>query len=299
VILAQFSGGQITVADMEDAIAKQLPRTRVHMARPGGREQFLHELIDYDLLVMEAERRGYRKRFAIEHAAKQSAIDAMFARDLRVDPAAIPAPRVAEQYTADSAKWNQPALKRASYIEVATEQEARALITGLRGADAPAFAKLAVQQSIDPRTQRQGGELGYFDADGRPQGDPNGRAADPELVKAVFALKRVGEITRTPIAHAGKFGVLMLTAERPAMHRSLAEVGQSIREELAETEQVKAFDALLESLRTQYSPEVKPELLSQIVLPSGSDDVQDIPQGFPAAPNDPRAPPKLVKPDAY
>jgi hypothetical protein len=42
---------------------------------------------------------------------------------------------------------------------------------------------------------------------------------------------------------------------------------------------------------------VHPELIGSIVLPDA--EPPGIPEGFPAAPADPREPPKIVEPDKY
>jgi hypothetical protein len=97
-VLARFKGGQITVADMQAAIANKDPATRHRLATADGRVAFLRELETYDLLALEAERRGYAKHPAVIDAARSAAIDAMLDTDLRVDPASIPKADVAREF---------------------------------------------------------------------------------------------------------------------------------------------------------------------------------------------------------
>src|SRR5262245_25496585 len=74
--LPRFTGGQITVAHFEAAIANKDPVTRRRLAKTDGRMSFLHELENYDLLALEAERRGYAKHPAVIDAQQRVAVDA-------------------------------------------------------------------------------------------------------------------------------------------------------------------------------------------------------------------------------
>jgi hypothetical protein len=297
LLLATFTGGNIALGDMEDAIAKKVPRVRAELARPGGRERFLEQLIRYDLLVLEARRRGYAAHPQVALATRRAAIDAMLAHDLAVDPGSIPAADVAQFYEAHKSELSRPALRRASHIQLATEAQARALIVQLAGADRRRFAQLAREQSNDARTQRQSGELGYFDRKGKAaEGEALG-TLPRALVEATFALKHVGDIGALPVAHDEAFSVVMLTGEMPAMVKSLAKAERGLRDRMAEERQAHALETLLAALRKEHAPELHVELADAIALEPATP--LDIPEGFAAAPPDPRAPPRLVQPDGY
>jgi peptidyl-prolyl cis-trans isomerase C len=294
-IVASFDGGQITVGELEDIIAKKLPRVRAQIAAD-GRLALLDEVIQYDLLAQEAQRRGYHERPLVIEAAKRTAIEQLAATEFNVAPDSISAEDVARVHEAHRAEQSRPAWRRASEIVVDSEADARALIAELKGADRIRFAEIARQRSRDPRTARQGGELGFFDSEGKqPQGES---AGVPEAVAgAVFALSPVGTIASEPVAHDGVFSVIMLTGEMPAFSKSLAKEQRSIRDQLAQERTSRAIEARLTALRDEYKPELHPELLNAIVLEPAVP--RGIPEGIPAAPPDPRAPPRLVKPDGY
>jgi peptidyl-prolyl cis-trans isomerase C len=295
-VLASFRGGQITLADYEQVLARKLPQERVQIAKPGGREALLQSLIRYDLLAQEAERRGYGQGIEVKQAAQRTAIDQMLAARLRVDPSTIPAAEVARLYEQREHEFSRPLMRRATHIQLATEAEAKQVLSELRGADREAFARVARERNIDPRTRNQGGELGYFDKQGRTE---SGRPTQvpQELVTAAFKLKRVGEIARAPIAHEGAFSLLMLTGEMPASAKPRAEVEDELREQLAKQRELRALEELVAGLQAQLKPEVHPELVDAIELPVG--EPLDIPEGFAAAPPDPRQPLIQIKPDKY
>jgi hypothetical protein len=323
-VLASFKGGRITVADMQAAVANKDPSTRARIAAPGGREAFLEQLVRYDLLVLEAERRGYGYDADVIEAGKLAAITHMLERDLAVEPSAISADDVKRHFEANVARYKRPAMRRASHIELASEDDARALIAELKGATRERFAKVAGERSRDERTRRQGGELGYFDREGRLGGVGEPGAVPRELVEATFALggsapalrggassnsgtspalrggevmPRAGAISSRPIKGATGFSVLMLTGEMPALAQKLADVEDALRAELAEKRSTEAQEALVAELREQWKPEVHPERIDAITLPPGKP--LDQPQGFPAAPPDPRAASRFVEPDGF
>jgi len=247
--------------------------------------------------VLEAERRGYGRDADVIEAGKSTAIEQMVARDLTVEPSAISADDVKRHFDANAALYQRPVMRRASQIEVATEQEARALIAGLKGATREHFAKVAGERSRDERTRHQGGELGYFDRKGRLGATGAEGAVPPELVEATFGLPRAGAITTRPVKGAAGFSIVMLTGEMPGLAQKLAHVEDAIRAELAEQRTAEAQEALLGELRAQLKPEVHPERADAITLKPAKPLGQ--PQGFPAAPPDPRAAAQVVEPDGF
>jgi peptidyl-prolyl cis-trans isomerase C len=292
--LSSFPGGRITVGDLEDVATNKLAAERRDLARPGQLAHLLDQLIRYDLLVLEAQRRGYSEHPLVIDAIKRATIDAMTRRDLALDETTIPAEEVSAFYEQHKAELSRPLLRRASHIELATETEARTLLAELTHADRPRFARLARERSLDTRTAHQGGELGYFDREGHAS-DPHVPATPRALVDAVYALKNVGDISQEPIHNGATFSLVMFTGEMPAMTKSLAKVAPRIRDQLAQERASRALDALLKRLMTEHPSELHPELLDSIVLDPAQP--PEIPEGFPAAPPDPRAPPRRVKPD--
>jgi peptidyl-prolyl cis-trans isomerase C len=295
LVLARFDGGHITVGDMEDAIAKKLPAMRAQIATETGRQRFLEELIRYDVLALEAERRGFGKREAVTETTFQSAIDRMIRTAFPMDPAAVPAEEVQRVYQEQVRAFNRPEQRRASHILVATAADARSLIATLKGGDRQMFAKLARERSIDAATKTRGGDLGYFDRKGNTTSEHGSLVPEP-LAAATFALDHEATVTRKPVALKSGFSIVMWTGTTPELRRTLPQVEGELRERYASDEQRRKVTELVERLRTEIAAEVHPELADPIVLEPVPR--ADIPSGFPSAPPDPRAPPVLVKPDA-
>jgi peptidyl-prolyl cis-trans isomerase C len=293
--LASFAGGHITVDDLQAVLDKRPRSMRAQTASTAGRQRLLTELVDYDLLALEAERRGYRQRAATAQAAKRAAVDALMAATLQGAEPDPSAPEVATYFAQHVADFTRPALRRASHIQVETEAEARALIASLRGATREQFAAVARARSLDARTQRQGGELGFCEQDGRAWEPTAGDACPPAITQAVFAVDTNGAVLPEPVAHDAAFSVVMYTGQLAAKAPTLERVRGQIVELLAKRTRTERVDALLARLRAALAVETHPELLGQIVLPTAAP--SDLPAGFPAAPPDPRQPPKALEPD--
>src|SRR5262249_20672144 len=77
--IASFTGGAITVGDLEDVIAAKRPTLRAPLDLE-ARKQLLSDLVRYDLLVLEAQRRGYREHALVIEAGKRTAITRLIER---------------------------------------------------------------------------------------------------------------------------------------------------------------------------------------------------------------------------
>jgi hypothetical protein len=294
--LATFSGGAITVADWRKAYQQRMPQEQAVLASPEGRLHLLRDLERYALLVHEAERRGYGHHVVVEAAGKKSAIDALTTHELAVDPGTIADADVAAEYAAKSAQYHRPALRRASQIIVPTEEDARHVLQELRGATRDQFGKVARERSIDERTRKQSGELGWFAKTGL---GPDGRSVgvEPELVAATWSLPKLNALTPHPLRVEKGFAILQLTGEDVAIEQTLKEASGEIREQLAGRRGLQQIEELVAHLRATTPVEIHPELLGAIAIDSKPE--LDIPQGFPAYPADPREGPKRIKPDKY
>lgn len=75
-MVARWARGQVSLQDLQAAIANQDLAVRRELATPEGRLAFLRELENYELLIQEAARRGY--------ASRPSVIDAEYAGTVAV-----------------------------------------------------------------------------------------------------------------------------------------------------------------------------------------------------------------------
>ena len=268
---AEVDGRRIEAAELESAVRAftatfgQLPPA-LELELPRVRRGVLERLIDRELMLAEAGRRGIRPTPAeLERAlaptregmpAKE--LEATLAeagtdreswrraaeRDLTIEKlqAAIAAPATVSEQELDA--WiarhrdrrELPEEVRASQLLVRTEAdavEARRRIVG--GAS---FADVAREVSLSPDATR-GGDLGYFARGQMP----------PEFDEAVFTLPRgqVSEVVGSPYG----FHLFLVIDRRPGRTRSDAETRADVRAALLTGKREEAFRAWLANARAK------------------------------------------------
>jgi hypothetical protein len=293
-VAATFTGGAITRDDLQAVVSQRLPVHKELLTREGAVRDVLESMVRYDLLVREAEARGYRENLRVRLAAQGKANELLVQSHASIEPSAISSAEVERAFAEHRREFSRPVLRRASHVLLPTQAEAQALIVELKAATRERFARVATEKSQDPATKNQGGELGYFDKDGKTERGVDGPAS-PQLAAAAFKLRAVGEVTPQPIALPNGFSVLMLTGEMPALQTARAEVDARLREQLAKDQSAAKLEALVAELREKHKPVVHAALVDLIVIPPA--EPAQIPSGFPAAPPDPREPPRMVEPD--
>ncbi len=264
-VIASFNGGAITVGSLEDEIKAQNPFMQMRYLDPAALKDLYDRTLRFELLAQEAARRGVDKRPDVNEAIKQNAVQTLYRKDFDevITPESITPEEVKAYYDAHQEEFNRPAMRRASHIVVATREEALALLPDAKKADVGEFRRLAREKSIDQTNKARGGDLRYFDKDGHPRGEP-GASVPAAVVKAVFALKTVGDVSAQPIAIDGGFSIVKYTGERPAESRTLAQADESIRARLWRTKRAEAMDAFVASIRARLKPEIHPELVDAI-----------------------------------
>ena len=265
--IATFKGGQVTVGELEDAIARQSPLMRGRYSDAQNRKDLYEKTLRFALLAAEAQRRGYDKNDAVEQAVKQNAVQALMKADFdnEANAASVSKEEIDKYYQEHIGEYVQPAMQRASHVLVATEADARALLAEAKKADLRAFRQLARDKSIDEATKMRGGDLRYFDQTGKARDQPDS-IVPPQIVKAAFALKNVGDTAPQPIKLPGGYSIVKLTGQRPALSRKLDEVDETIRARLWRERRQTAIESFVAKLRDTAKPELHAELMDAIKL---------------------------------
>ncbi|MDQ3034893.1 MAG: peptidylprolyl isomerase [Myxococcota bacterium] len=265
-VLARVGEVRITIGDVEDQIARQSPFMRSRYRDPAQLRELVQNMLRFELLSREAERQGFGDDPEVREATSQSAVQQFIRErfDERITPESIPAADVATYYEAHPEEFSRAEVRRASHILVATREEATALVPRLRAADARTFRSIAQEQSLDAESRARGGDLRYFDDQGRSpnSADP---AVDPALVRTAFALGEVGDVSE-PVELAGQWSIVKLTGRRPAEHRALAEASPSIRLRLWRERRQQAIDQFVEGLRERTAVEVHYDRMRPITM---------------------------------
>ena len=144
-VLARFKGGQINALDLKAAIANKDPDTQRHFVTPEGRIELLHNLETFDLLALEAERRGYAQNPDVIDTGRSAAIEQMLKADVRADPASIPAADVEREF--EHVRANAPNSKKNLRFSDAEPKLRRQLAAAKTEQAREEFAKRLIEQS--------------------------------------------------------------------------------------------------------------------------------------------------------
>jgi peptidyl-prolyl cis-trans isomerase C len=263
-VIARIGEVRITVGDVEDQIARQSPFMRARYRDPEQLRQLVDTMVRFELLAREAERHGFGTDPEVREATAQSAVQQLIRErfDQRITPESVPMEDVRAYYDAHPEEFHRSELRRASHILLRTREEAERLLPRARQADAQGFRQLAQEHSLDTESRARGGDLRYFDEQGRSpnSADP---LVEPAIVRAAFGLREVGEVS-DPVEVQGQWSIVKLTGRRPPEHRSFEEAEPSIRLRLWRERRQAAIDAFVEQLRERTNIVVYEERMRPI-----------------------------------
>ena len=220
VVVATVNGSPITELDLEVASPDmQSSLQQLPQEQQGG--ALVKALIDIRLMAEAAAAAGLDKKPETAHVLAYEhdrTLRNAFLEDKLA--AAVTEDAIKARFQADLAKFVPGDEIHATHILVATEDEAKAIITQLdQGGD---FAAIAKAKSTDTGSGASGGDLGFFG---------HGATVKP-FEDAAFALK-VGEYTKTPVQTQFGWHVIKLLETRKQPPPTLADRHDQIRDQLA------------------------------------------------------------------
>jgi parvulin-like peptidyl-prolyl isomerase len=219
------------------------------------RQEILRKLVDEELLIAEAVRKGYRNDPAGKRERERIAIQELLDADLR-------------RNVSDRIRIGEDELKtafirlntriKARHLYAASKSEADSLYLELEKGET--FESLARRIFKDPRLRDTGGSLGTFTAD----------EMDPVFEDAAFSLNP-GQISK-PIRTAQGYSILQVEARtvKPLLTESDYAKNRSKLEPYCRRRKIrKAAQANVDSLRRfldiSFNPQVVEELLQRIL----------------------------------
>ena len=285
--VATFTSGRITVGELEDAILAQNPLMQQRFQTHEAVHAVLDQNVRFALLAAEAERRGYGQAAETVLAQRQGAVQALIARDFdaAITPESIPETDVRAYYDAHQDELVRGEARRASVLLLRDAPAAEALLARAKAADLRAFRELVRSASVDQTTKHSGGDLAYFDVNGRLLDDEVG-SVDAATAKVAFSLHEVGDTSA--VTQLGQYaGIVRLTGIRPAQDESYAKNEQRLRMRLWRERRQAAIDTHLDSLKRQLNVRVRPELVESVQLETGPalPPSRGLPSGFPHIPS--------------
>ncbi len=270
-VAAKIGSTELTVGEVADALDEQSPYLRARYASPERRREFLDHLVKFELLVQEAERRGYRDRAEVADARDQALVSELMREEIdsRVRLEDVTDADVRAYFEAHPGEYDQPEQMRASHILLRDRARAERVLAEVKAApgDMALFRRIALERSEDPETRSRGGDLRFFSRPPAGAAPADWHGPDPAIARAAFELTENGQVFDTLVETPAGFHVVARTAYRPAMRRTLDEVARVIRHRIHRDRRDAAVDALLERLRSEARIETHPEVLATVRIP--------------------------------
>jgi peptidyl-prolyl cis-trans isomerase C len=278
-VLVKVGDTVITLGQFADKLAAQSPYLRARYTSPERRREFLDNMVRFELLALEAKKRGQTEQPDVERVRRQMMVQQMMKEmfdDKGVKLSDITDAEIKAYYDAHQADFHKPAQRRASQVLWKVRAKAEAGLKKLKasGDDIEPFRQLAKAENQDPDTKDSFGDLRFFSQ--APEAGENG---PPKAVRdAVFSLKKTGELYPSVIESEQGFHVLKLTGERPAMDRSLEDARRLIQNRLWREKREAAIDKFVAELRQKADVKENLDLLSQVKVDTEKDGPADADQ---------------------
>jgi peptidyl-prolyl cis-trans isomerase C len=266
-VLVKVGDRTITVGEFAERLADQSPYLRARFRSSEHRREFLDNMVRFELLSIEAEKRGYHQSPEVKKIRDQKMVQRMmkkFFDEGGEKISDIKEEEIKAYYEQNRHEYHKPEQVRASHILFKNKQQAQKVLRQLRNArgDVRLFRELAAKNSIEEKTRQNGGDLRFFS---RPSQKTSHEPEVPDSVRqAAFSIKDKGGVHPSVVASEQGFHVVQLTDRRRAYDRSLEEARRSIQNHLWRERREKAIDAFVQQLREKAKVEEHPELLDQI-----------------------------------
>jgi peptidyl-prolyl cis-trans isomerase C len=261
-VVARVDGKAITLHEVQQRIDALDPYSRARFSSPDQRKKFLENLVRFEVLAREAEKRGYDRDPEVQRALKNQMIQVFLRKELddKLKAEPITDADVARYYQEHEAQYRQPEQVRVSQILVADRALAEKIASEARAeqrhdkSDRP-FRGLVEKYSLDEDSKPLGGDLTFFDR----QSTQLPRA----IVEAAFALKAVGDIS-PPVASDKGFHVLKLTQRRPGFTRPLEGVAAEIKRLILRDRRAMKQEQMMAEMRQKLKVQIYEDQLAKV-----------------------------------
>jgi peptidyl-prolyl cis-trans isomerase C len=267
-VVAKVDDNVITVGDVQERINKQSPFIRSRYTTLDKKKEFLDNLIRFEVMAAEAQKRGYDKDPEVIRVMKQQMISKFLQKDfeskLKVED--VPDADVEKYYAAHPEEFNRKDEVRVSQIVLKDKAKADKVAAEVRAlpkgptADQKPFRDLVAKYSEDEDSKQRSGDLTFFDKDSVSYPKP--------LVEAAFKLAEVGDVGG-PIKTDKGYHIIKLTQKKPGFTRPLAEVKRQIQQRLFRDLRTKSMDTFIADLRQKAKIDIYEDKLNKVLIDTG------------------------------
>lgn len=259
-VVARIGRTSITVSDVEDNLERRESFVRTRYSAPEKKREFLDQMVRFELLAAEAEKKGYHKDPDLIRMYKQWLVARLVQKefDPQYDEASLPDEEVRAYYEAHPDEVRRPEEAEGLLILVKTPALAKrvaGLAHKLAKDDVAGFADLVASYSEDTASQRQGGATGRLTKD-------DSRFPQP-FIEALFALEAPGDVAGPLPTERGHY-IVRLTKHTAAYVPPFEEVAPLIRERLNATRRSQGMDEWVARLKAEAKIEIFEDQLAAV-----------------------------------
>ena len=237
-VVAFVNGKPITQTEFDHEWADLPDATKARYEKEGGRQVFLKELVDHEMLLQEARRQGLDLDDAIRDRVrryKEKLLIEELLKDRMKTTVELTKEELDRYYEQHASELLTPLKVRVAQMLLPNYPAAKDLETQVnRGGD---FGKFAQRYSIDYKTKAKGGDLGPY----------RKGLVIPEVDDAIRTLKP-GMIS-APIKAESGYYLVMITALEPEIIQADLAKRERLRQELLYLKRKQYFDSVIAEIK--------------------------------------------------
>lgn len=237
-VVAFVNGKPITQTEFDHEWADLPDATKARYEKEGGRQVFLKELVDHEMLLQEARRQGLDLDDAIRDRVrryKEKLLIDELLKDRMKTTVELTKEELDRYYEQHASELLTPLKVRVAQMLLPNYPAAKDLETQVnRGGD---FGKFAQRYSIDYKTKAKGGDLGPY----------RKGLVIPEVDDAIRTLKP-GMIS-APIKTENGYYLVMITALEPEIIQADLAKRERLRQELLYLKRKQYFDSVIAEIK--------------------------------------------------
>lgn len=259
-VLAKVDDVTITVGEFQERINQQSPYVRARYTSLERKKEFLDNLVRFEVLAKEAQRRGLDKDPEVVRTMKQVMIQKLLKDEFdkqRMED--ISDAECKKYFDEHPEEYNKPEEVRVSSILVKDLATAKKVMNDprIKGVDNQLFRNLVAEYSQDLATKDRGGDLRYF--------DQKTKEVPKAIVDAAFALQNIGDVS-PPVKTEQGVVILKLTGRRKALVRTFDEVKQQIRNKIYRDKRQDSMESFVKGLRDKASVKIDESKLAKVQI---------------------------------
>lgn len=239
-VVAFVNGKPITQTEFDIEWTDLPEATKARYMKEGGKQLFLKELIDHELLLQEARKQGIDKSDTIRDRVrryKEKLIKDELLKDRMNTTVELGPDELNRYYEQHAGELLHPMKVRVAQMLLPNYSAAKDIETQVnRGGD---FRKFAQRYSIDSKTKGNGGDLGPY----------RKNLVIPEVDEAIHTLKP-GMVSAPIKTDAGYYLVLITSLEPEIIQADLAR-RERLRQELLYLKRKQHFDSVIADIKAR------------------------------------------------